>query len=384
MKIEFYKHNLEKRDIAFVNKVLRSLFLTTGPIVEDFEKKFAAYLNIREAVGLTSCTGAIHLALLRHGIGHGDEVITTPMTFVATITAIMQAGAVPVFVDVCPKSGLLLPKAVEPAINKKTKAILPVHLYGRMADMVGFAKLARKYNLILIEDAAHCIEGRRDGIRPGQFSDAACFSFYATKSMTSGEGGALVCRSSKDADWYRSARHHGITKNAAERYVKKYRHWDMKFMGWKYNMDDIQAALLISQIDRLDQYLQRRQYLEMLYRELLSSIEGLDFIEVPPVGEISGHHLFTVLLPKSISRDVILKKMQKRGIGCAVNYRAVHTLHYFKREFNYKPTDFPVANEIGNRTISLPLYPKLSKTDIRIICKTLKELLLLDNIRKLK
>ena len=375
-KIEFYKHNLGKKDIAFADKVLRSIFLTTGPMVENFEKKFAKYLSIPEAVALTSCTGALHLALLRHGIGPGDEVITAPMTFVATVTAIIQAGATPRFVDVCPKNGLLLPETVERSITKRTKALIPVHLYGRMVDMRGFARLAKKHDLILIEDAAHCIEGQRDGVRPGQLSDAACYSFYATKSMTSGEGGALCCKSPKDAKWYRSARHHGISKNSSDRYAKKHEHWDMEFMGWKYNMDDIQAALLINQVDRLDSYRQRRQYLEMLYRKLLSSIEGLDFMEAPPEGEIGGHHLFTVLAPKKVSRDVILRKLQNKGIGCAVNYRAVHTLNYFKREFSYRPTDFPVADEIGNRTISLPLYPKLSEADVRIICRTFKKLLL--------
>ena len=263
-KIEFYKHNLTKDDLTTANEVMRSIFLTTGPMVEKFEKKFAQYLNIAEVVGLTSCTGALHLALLRHGIGPGDEVITTPMTFVATATAILQAGATPVFVDVCPKNGLLLPEAVETAITKKTKAIIPVHLYGRMVDMRGFAVLAKKYNLVLIEDAAHCIEGVRDGIRPGQLSDAACFSFYATKNITCGEGGALACKSEEDASWYRSARHHGISKNASSRYTKKYEHWDMEMMGWKYNMDDIQAALLINQIDSLNDYNRQRQDIEML------------------------------------------------------------------------------------------------------------------------
>ncbi|MBU1147063.1 MAG: DegT/DnrJ/EryC1/StrS family aminotransferase, partial [Candidatus Omnitrophica bacterium] len=289
-----------------------------------------------------------------------------------TVTAIIQAGARPVFVDVCPKSGLLLPGAVESAITKKTKALLPVHLYGRMVDMRGFAKLAKKYNLILIEDAAHCIEGQRDGVRPGQLSNAACFSFYATKSMTSGEGGALACKSSEDADWYRSARHHGISKNASVRYAKKYEHWDMDFMGWKYNMNDMQAALLLNQIDRLDAYRQRRQSLEMLYRDLLGDIDGLDFMKAPKRREVNGHHIFTVCLPKDISRDTVIKKMQEKGIGCAVNYRAVHTLHYFKKEFKYNPEDFPIANEIGSRTISLPLYPKLAKEDVRRVCKTLK------------
>ena len=163
-KIEFFKHNLSSDDITSATRVIQSLFLTTGPMVEAFEKEFAEYLNIEEAVGLTSCTGAIHLALLRHGIGAGDEVITTPMTFVATATAILQAGATPVFVDVCPKSGMILPETVKAAITEKTKAILPVHLYGRMADMVGLSEVAQEYNLVLIEDAAHCIEGVKDGV----------------------------------------------------------------------------------------------------------------------------------------------------------------------------------------------------------------------------
>jgi dTDP-4-amino-4,6-dideoxygalactose transaminase len=375
MKIEFYKHNVSENDIAQANRVMRSVFLTTGPMVAEFEKTFAKYLNIAEAVGLNSCTGALHLALLRHGVGHGDEVITTPMTFVATATAILQAGAKPVFVDVCPKSGLLLPETVESAITKKTRALIPVHLYGRMVDMRGFSKLAEKHNLVLIEDSAHCIEGIRDGIRPGQLSNAACFSFYATKNMTCGEGGALVCRSSRDAEWYRSARHHGISKNASSRYTKKYEHWDMEMMGWKYNMDDIQAALLINQIERLDKNKKRRYHLEMLYRELLSHIAGLDFIESPGVNEISGHHLFTVLLPKKFSRDEVLHKLQEQGIGCAVNYRSVHTLSYFKKTFGFRPKDFPAAYEIGRRTISLPLYPALDKDKVREVCRTLARIL---------
>ncbi len=375
MKIEFYRHNVTEEDIALANQTMQSIFLTTGPMVERFEKRFAEYLGIQEAVGLTSCTGAIHLALLRHGIGPGDEVITTPMTFVATATAVLQAGAVPVFVDVCPKSGILSPDRVKAAITEKTKAILPVHLYGRMADMRGFSKIAQEYNLVLIEDSAHCIEGIREGLRPGELSHAACFSFYATKSMTCGEGGALVCRSVKDASWYRSARHHGISKNASYRYTKKYEHWDMETMGWKYNMDDIQAALLIHQIDRLNHYRQRRQDLEVLYRELLNDVEGLDFTEGPQGNERSGHHLFTALLPREVSRDEVIEKMEENGIGCAVNYKAVHTLKYFKEKFGYRPEDFPIANEIGNRTISLPLYPKLSEEEVKIVCDVLKKVI---------
>ena len=370
-KIEFFRHNLSKKDILLANRVMRSIFLTTGPMVASFEEKLAKYMGIEEAVGLTSCTGALHLALLRYGIGAGDEVITTPMTFVATASSIVQAGAKPVFVDVCAKSGLLLPELVEPEITERTKGILPVHLYGRMVDMRGFARLAKKYGLVLIEDSAHCIEGSRGGVRPGQLGNVACFSFYATKSMTCGEGGALVCRSHEDADWYRSARHHGISKNASYRYTRKYQHWDMEMMGWKYNMNDIQAALLMNQIDRLDEYRQRRQRLEWLYRERLSDVRGLDFLEAPGDDEISGHHLFTVLLPRKCSRDDILHKLQGKGIGCAVNYRAVHTLSYFKKAFGYRAKDFPVANEIGNRTLTLPLYPRLGNKNVEKICDVL-------------
>lgn len=374
-KIEFCRHNLAEEDIALATQVMRSVFLTTGPMTAEFEKRFAAYLGITEAVGTSSCTAALHLALLRHGIGLGDEVITTPMTFVATATAVLQAGAKPVFADVCPRSGLLLPETVEAAITPRTRAILPVHLYGRMADMRAFAKLAERHGLVLIEDAAHCIEGERDGVRPGQLSHAACFSFYATKNMTCGEGGALVCRSAGDAAWYRSARHHGISKNAAYRYTKKYQHWDMERMGWKYNMDDIQAALLINQVGRLEENLRRREHLETRYRQILGDIEGLEFIEPPGKGERSGRHLFTVLLPEMVSRDEVLERMNEHQVGCAVNYRAVHTLTYFRETYGYRPDDFPVAHGIGERTITLPLYPRLTGEEVERVCGTLRKVL---------
>ncbi|MCE1227557.1 MAG: DegT/DnrJ/EryC1/StrS family aminotransferase [Geobacteraceae bacterium] len=373
-KVEYFRHNLNDDDIALTTDVLRSVFLTTGPKVAAFELRLAEYLGHGHVVGLTSCTAALHLALLRYGIGPGDEVITTAMTFCATATAIIQAGATPILVDVCPQSALLRPEDAEKAITPKTKAIIPVHLYGRMVDMRGFAELAQRHNLIIIEDAAHCIEGQRDGIRPGQLGHAACFSFYATKNITCGEGGALVCHTEEDATWYRSARHHGISKNAASRYTGTYQHWDMEMMGWKYNMDDIQAALLVNQIDRIDTYRSRRQAIEERYRNLLANAKGITLVEPVKDLEISSHHLFTVLLHPNISRDHVLLQLQENGIGCAVNYRAVHTLKYFKETFGFKAENFPVANDIGNRTISLPLYPKLLDNEIDYIASVLCEI----------
>jgi len=189
MKIEFYKHVINGEDIRRVNKVLRSLFLTTGEAVANFEGRMQEYLGIKNVVGVTSCTAALHLSLLAWGIGEGDEVITTPMSFCATSNVIIHAGAKPVFVDVEEKTGNINSELIEPGITKKTKAIIPVHLYGQMCDMRKIRQIADRYGLAVIEDAAHCIEGIRDGIRVGQCGDAACFSFYATKNITSGEGG---------------------------------------------------------------------------------------------------------------------------------------------------------------------------------------------------
>ncbi|MBI4680392.1 MAG: aminotransferase class I/II-fold pyridoxal phosphate-dependent enzyme [Nitrospirae bacterium] len=188
MKIEFYKHNLGKDEKNKVMECLDGIFLTTGSYVSEFENKLASYLNLQYAVGLTSCTAALHLSLLALGIGEGDEVITTPMTFIATATAIIHTGANPVFIDVERDTALMDPDKIESAITERTRAIIPVHLYGQMCDMKKIKKIAEKYNLKIIEDAAHCIEGEREGIKPGQLGDVACFSFYATKNITSGEG----------------------------------------------------------------------------------------------------------------------------------------------------------------------------------------------------
>ena len=217
MKVEFYVHNVGEAEKRSVLECLDGLFLTTGERVAEFEKRLSEYLGVPHSVGLTSCTAALHLALLALGIGPGDEVITTPMTFIATATSIMHTGAVPVFVDVEPATGLIDPARIESAITPRTRAILPVHLYGQMCDMRTIRAIADRHGLTIIEDAAHCLEGRRDGIGPGHLSDVACFSFYATKSITSGEGGAASCRDREIADRIRMLRQHGMSKEAADR-----------------------------------------------------------------------------------------------------------------------------------------------------------------------
>ena len=197
--------------------------------------------------------------MLAYGIGPGDEVITTPMTFIATANAVIHAGATPVFVDVEPETGNINANLIENAITSRTKAILPVHLYGQMCDMKKIRKIADKNHLVVIEDAAHAIEVNRDEIRPGELGDAACFSFYPTKSITSGEGGAIATNNEGISEKLTKLRLHGMSKGAAERYSRRYEHWDMEMLGWKYNMDNIQAALLLNQLEHVEEFRDRRE-----------------------------------------------------------------------------------------------------------------------------
>jgi dTDP-4-amino-4,6-dideoxygalactose transaminase len=371
MKVEFYRHSLNEDDIQAATKVLHSIFLTTGPAAKEFEQKFANHIGMAHVVALNSCTAALHLALLGLGIGPGDEVIVPAMTFIASATPVWHVGARPVLVDVEPHTGLLDLDKVEAAITPHTKAIIPVHLYGVMADMQALAALARKHGLFIVEDCAHCIEGVRNGTRPGQLADAACYSFYATKNLTCGEGGALATNNPDLAKTIYSLRQHGMNKEAAGRYTEAYQHWDMTDLGWKYNPSDILASLLISQIDRLTPQWQRRLHLFAEYDALLHDTPGLN---IPARPGKSACHLYTVWVPGA-RRDRILRALQEKGIGVAVNYRAIHTLKYFREHLGHAPEDFPVALEIGQRTISLPLYPLLQEEEVAYVGHTLREML---------
>ncbi len=371
MKIEFYRHSIDDSDIKRLNKILKSIFITTGEAVRDFENELQAYLNAKNAIGVTSCTAALQLSLLAWGIGRGDEVITTPMSFCATANAILHVGASPVFADVEESTGNINADLIENKITGKTKAIIPVHLYGQMCDMKRIKQIADRYGLIVIEDAAHCIEGVRDGIKVGQLGDAACFSFYATKNITSGEGGAIATNDFDKAELLRMLRLHGIDKSAADRYTKKYDHWDMPVLGWKYNMDNIQAALLLGQLKRIDKLWKKRDQLYRKYEDAFGSLKGIKLMKTVPNSR-HARHLFTIQVSEN-KRDSMLGALQKREIGVAVNYRAIHLLKYYREKFGYKEGDFPEAEEIGRRTISLPLYPLLKDEEVNFVIEVVLE-----------
>lgn len=368
MKIEFYRHNLAKEDKDEVIKVLNSLFLTTGDCVAEFEKKLAKYVGSKYAVGLTSCTNALELAVKYFGIGHEDEVITTPMSFIATANAIEYAGAKPVFVDVESNTGNIDASLIEQAITKKTKAIIVVHLYGQMCDMKRIRKIADKYKLKVIEDAAHCLEGERDGIKVGQLGDIACYSFYATKNLTSGEGGAISCNDKKIYEWMLRARQHGMSKNAATRYSKKYEHYDMEFLGNKCNMSNIQAALMVKQLDRIEGYLDMREKLARKYDKGFLKNKN---IKTPAVisGGKHARHLYTIWVDRD-KRDEYMHLLQDAGIGVAVNFRPIHLMKYYREKYGYKKGSFPISEKIGDSTITLPFYIKLSDKEVKYVIDT--------------
>jgi len=364
MKVEFYKHNVGFQEINEITNVLRSLFLTTGKYTDKFEKDFSEYMQTPYTVGLTSCTAALHLTLLAAGVGPGDEVITTPMSFVATSNSIIMAGATPIFVDVEKNTGNIDADLIERAITKKTKAILPVHLYGEMVDMKKILAIAKKHNLPVIEDAAHALESQRDGIRPGQKSFGACFSFYATKSITSGEGGAFTTNSVHAAKLVRKLRSHGITSELAQRERTGLKTYDVDVLGWKYNMDNLQSALLIPQIKKIKRNWEKRESIAQKYRKAFDNLP----VEMPHEykGAKHGRHIFPIWVdPKK--RDKILNFINSHGVGAVINYPAIHLFSYYKKQFGFGAGMFPIAEEIAGREISLPLYSKLKGNEVNYV-----------------
>jgi dTDP-4-amino-4,6-dideoxygalactose transaminase len=367
-KVEYCKHNIGKEELARVERVFRSLFLTTGDEVGEFEQGLASYLGLPSTVAVTSCTAAMQLALLAAGIRPGDEVITTPATFIGTANSIIMAGGTPVFADVDRSTANIDPAAVEAAITERTRAILPVHLYGQMCDMTAICGIARPRGIAVVEDAAHSLESEWNGKKPGHYGDFACFSFYATKNITSGEGGAISARDAAQTDLLKKLRLHGLDKNASERYSNHFERYDVDVFGWKYNMDNIHAAILVEQIKKIEGFLARRAEIYRRYAEAFAGVDGVELHTTRPEAR-HACHLFTILVDRA-RRDGILEEIQNRGVGVSVNFYPAHLMTYYRERFGFKLGMFPVAEDIGARTISLPLYPKLTGREIELVIDT--------------
>ena len=376
MKVEFYKHSLGEAEKLELTDTLDSLFLTTGPKTKQFESSFANYLRNIHCFGVTSWTMGNFITLKAMGIGPGDKVLTTPMTYVATANTILHCGAEPVFADVEPDSGIIDLEQVQKVlrIDDQIKALIVVHLYGQMADMKALRQITESHGVLLLEDCAHCVEGLRDGVRPGNLSDAAVFSFYATKNLTCGEGGAIITNDEALADKIKLLRLHGVDTSPSEKYENKtYSHWDMNVLGYKCNMSDISASLLIPQLPKLEQQRQIRKRLCEGYDELLSEFVEIEKPSVLPEST-HAHHLYTIRVPPQ-KRDELLGELTQSGIGVGVNFRAIHLLHYYRKKFGYRKGSFPIAERIGDSTISLPLYPSLKSEEQEYIAEKLRQFL---------
>ncbi len=371
MKVAFYKHNLNEVDKAACMEVLNSMFLTTGSVVEEFERRFAELMGSPFAIGTNSCTNSLFLCLKYFDIGQGHEVITTAMSFLGTSHAIERTGAKPVYVDVESETGNIDLSLIESAITPYTKAIIPVHLYGQMIDMKQLKRIADRHGLAIIEDACHAIESERDGYRPGMFSDAACFSFYATKNMTAGEGGAIICKQQRMYEWLSKARIQGVNKHAAQRHGKRYQHYELDFLGYKFNMSNIQAALLVNQMDRLAKYLDIKQKISARYEQAFTQTQGVDFpIALPETKH--ARHIFTIWVNPAI-RDTVLDELQTRDVGVAVNYRATHLYRYYREKYQFRRGQLPVTERIGDSTITLPLYSQLLDEEVDYVIEAVRE-----------
>ncbi len=353
-------------EIAAVVDTLRSEWITTGPKTSLFAKEFAEYLGAIDALPLSSCTAGLHTALVTAGIGPGDEVITTPMTFAASVNAIEHVNAKPVLVDVQPDTLNIDPILVERAITPRTKAILAVHYSGHPVDLDPLRELARDHDLILIEDAAHALAAKYKGVSIGAGSNPVAFSFYATKNITTGEGGMLT----GDADFVRRARIislHGMSSDAWRRYAKggSWR-YEVVTPGFKYNMTDIAASLGLCQLRKLDAFQKRRREIVEAYN---AAFAGSDALETPVERSDVEHawHLYVLRLNLQrlgIERDQFIEELAKRNIGTSVHFIPIHMHPYYRDKYQLRPDSFPVAASNFHRMLSLPLNPRLTDTDV--------------------
>jgi len=369
---------IEKDEIGEVVKTLRSGWLSTGPKVERFEKLFREYVGSKHACALNSCSAGLHLSLLVAGVNQGDEVITTPFTFAATANAIIHVGAKPVFIDIEIDTMNINPDLIERKITSRTKAIIPVHFAGRPCNMNKIMAIARKHKLVVIEDAAHAIGAEYHGKKIGSIGDLTCFSFYANKNITTGEGGMVT---TNNDEWQRRIRmlsFHGINKGPWQRYSEDdLQHYTVDFPGYKYNMMDLQAAIGIHQLRKIEKFLKRREEIWSIYDEAFKNLPVNTPVHVKP-NIRHARHLYTLILDiKKIkmSRDRLRKALHEENIGTGVHFVSIHLHPYYQKAFSYKRGNFPNAEYISDRTISLPLSPSLSDKDLQDVVSSVKKVL---------
>jgi len=369
---------IEEEEILEVAASLRAAWLGTGPKVAEFEKRIAAYKGVKHAVAVNSCTAGLHLSCLALGLQPGDEVIVPAMTFCATINAVIHSGATPVLVDVQPDTFNMDPEAVCDKISPRTRAIMPVHFAGRACDMDALLGIARDHDLKIIEDCAHAIETEYRGRKAGAMGNCGVLSFYSTKNIVTGEGGAVLTNDSNLAARVKMLALHGMSQDAWKRFSDDgYKHYEVVEIGFKYNMMDLQAAIGMHQIQRVEAYWQKRL---QVWEQYDRAFAGLPVGRPAPFEPEKRHalHLYTLLIDASaagITRDAFMVALHRLNIGTGVHYRQIARHPVYQQRFGWRPQDYPVAEAIGEKTVSLPLSAKLTPGDVDSVIGAVRQIL---------
>ena len=373
--IPFSRPWIDDTEIEAVSQVLASKWISTGNRVREFERAFAEYLGVKHAIAVSSCTAALHLSLVVAGIGNDAEVITTPYTFTATAEAIRYVGAKPVFVDICPDTLNIDTDKIAQAITDQTKAILPVHIAGVPCDMDKLRELCDTHNLTLIDDAAHAIPTEYKGQYIGNLGDLSAFSFYANKNLTTGEGGMITTNSDAFAEPLRTMRLHGIDKDAWSRQAQRnIWHYDIATEGYKYNMTDIQAAMGLCQLMKLNKQHERRRNFAQIYQTELAKFPEIRTPVAPDNPREHAWHLYIIQLQTG-NRDAFVEALSEANIECSVHYIPLHLFDFYQERYGYRVGDFPCAEAAYEGVVSLPLHPGLTEKDVHIVIDAISKIL---------
>ncbi|MEE9258780.1 MAG: DegT/DnrJ/EryC1/StrS family aminotransferase [Nitrospinaceae bacterium] len=357
---------IEQDEIDEIVSRMKSGWLGTGPMVERFETAFRDYKGGGHPVAVNSCTAGIHLSLIAAGLKPGDEVITTPLTFCATVNAIIHCGATPVLADIDPSTMNIDPAQVEAKVTPNTKVILPVHFAGRPCDMEALEDIAKRHRLTIIEDCAHAIETEYKGRKAGTIGDFGCFSFYVTKNIITGEGGMILTKNPDSASRMKTLSLHGMSKDAWSRFKgQSFKHYTVTELGFKYNMTDLQASIGVHQLKRIEKYSRRREEIWNQYNRAFAKLP-LTLPQAPEPETRHAYHLYTILVDEKktgIRRDDFLDAMMQQNIGISVHYLSIPEHPFYQDTFGWKPEDYPHAMQTGRQTVSLPLSAKLTVED---------------------
>ena len=376
--VPYGKHWLDKKDIEEVIKVLNSDWITQGPKIKEFEEALCEYTGAKYAVAVSSGTAGLHIACLAAGIKEGDEVITSPITFVASANCILYCRAKPVFADIQEDTVNIDPKEIKKKLTKKTKAIIPVHFAGHPCDLEEIRKISKKHQLTVIEDACHALGAEYKGSKIGacKYSDMTVFSFHPVKSITTGEGGAVLTNNKRLYEKLIILRHHGIAKER-RKFIKRLEgewYYEMQMLGFNYRITDFQCALGISQLKKLNKFIRKRRKLAKIYNEKLSKLSGIILPTERPYVK-SSWHIYCIKVAKTNWRRVIYERLRSMGIGVQIHYIPIYFHPFYKKHLGCGKSICPNAEKYYATTITLPLYPSLSVNSLDYVVKSLKKVM---------